>query len=128
MNRDQLANQFHVSTRMLADAVFVVRNAPQDIIDRVEAGTLTVQAAMRMLGKTTQRDRYRRRTALVTDLCTAVLDGEYSEAKRIALELTTPRAKTTGLADESGEGQRDGAGKNMSQPFVANHQESEQKR
>jgi hypothetical protein len=90
MNRKQIAKQFHISPRMLADAVFVVNNAPQDIVDQIEAGTLTIQKALRMLGKTTQRDRNRRRSAMVTELCAAVLDGEYPKAERLALELTTP--------------------------------------
>lgn len=83
MNRKQIAERFHISPRMLADAVFVVNNAPQNVVDQIEAGTLTIQAAMRILGKTTQRDRNRRRTAMVTELCAAVLDGEYPNAERL---------------------------------------------
>jgi len=93
MNRDQLAKQYRISKRMLADAVFIVNNAPQEIIEQIENGTLNIQAAMRMLGKTTQRDRNRQRAALVTDLCNAVLDGEYSKAERLAVQITAPPAR-----------------------------------
>jgi hypothetical protein len=101
MHRKQIAKQFHISPRMLADAVYVRNNAPQDVLDQIEAGTLTIQAAMRILGKTTQRDRNRRRTALVSELCAAVLDGEHLKAERLALELT-PTKLVVGGASERG--------------------------
>ncbi len=94
MNRDQLARQFNVSKRGIANAVFVLNNGTPEIIAQVEAGKINLQEAMRMLGKTTQRERNRRRVRQTLELCEAVLNGEQHEAEILAAQIILRVAHT----------------------------------
>lgn len=95
MNRDQLARQFNVSKRGIADATFILNNGTPELIAQVETGAINLQEAMRALGKPTQRDRNRQRAADVRSLCEAVLDQDYTEAERLSVKLTANGRKNT---------------------------------
>jgi hypothetical protein len=56
-------------------------------LTKVRAGKLTIQEALRQLGRVTQRDRNRERKALVLSLCEAVLAQDHETAEQIAAHL-----------------------------------------
>lgn len=82
--REKAARAAGVNAHDVSDGKFLLRHGSPEMIERLRDGTLGMQEALRMLGRRTQRDRYRQKKQQVIDLCEAVLGGDFKMAEMLA--------------------------------------------
>jgi hypothetical protein len=92
--RAEAAKIVGVNLHYMSDVAFIKKHGSPEIVERLRAGSLGIQEALRMLGRTTQRDRNRRRRALTDALCEAVLNGEHGQAELLAAQLLCLSVRT----------------------------------
>lgn len=90
MKRQEIIDQLQQgrgNLHYVSDMRWILAQNRPDIEERIMAGTLEVQGALRELGRFTQRERNRARAQKVRALCVAVLRNDYPTAENLAVEL-----------------------------------------
>jgi hypothetical protein len=91
-SREVAAKLCGVNPHYFTDVLFITKQAPA-LAAQCREGKVTIQQALRRLGRLTPRDRQRQRAALVIVLCDAVIEGDFTAAKMFAEALKSGSGK-----------------------------------
>jgi hypothetical protein len=92
--KQEIAAAFGVNVRYLSDATYVLNHGSPELIARVESGEINLQAALRQLGRTTQKSRNQEKAAMTINLCEAVLDNDLETARVLAAKIVLAHANS----------------------------------